>query len=55
MPRYIIPTYKMVMVEKDVVVEAPSEEWAFGAVTDIDRLGAPPYETTRRKPDIVVE
>ena len=52
MPKYLIGTIEQ--VEREYVVEAPTAEDAFDAMTSerFLRVHAPPYPKTRRKPDI---
>lgn len=53
MPKYLISTIEQ--VEREYVVEAKDEQAAFCAMTSprFIRVLAPPYEKTRRKPDII--
>jgi hypothetical protein len=55
MPKYVVGVIEQ--VDREYVVEADNEEIAFHAFDNLGsviRLMPPPYETTKRKPDLTI-
>ena len=54
MPRYLVPTYKMMREYTDIVVSALNEGDAFSAISGVDGVMMPPYKQTTRAASIIV-